>query len=76
MTGYVKKPQTSIFIGQTGCGKTHLVLGLIEKECNKHFDYIIIICPILQENDTYHSKEWIKSDNKVWLVDPKHNLYQ
>ena len=26
-----------------GCGKTYLVLGLIEKEYNKHFDYIIII---------------------------------
>ena len=43
MTGYIKKPHTSIFIGQTGCGKTHLALGLIEKEYNKHFDYIVII---------------------------------
>ena len=25
MTGYIKKPHTSIFIGQTGCGKSHLV---------------------------------------------------
>ena len=36
MTGYIKKPHASIFIGQTGCGKTHLVLGMIEKEYNKH----------------------------------------
>ena len=42
VTGYLKKPHTSIFIGQTSCGKTQLVLELIEKEYNKHFDYIVI----------------------------------
>ena len=77
MTGYIKKPHTSIFIGQTECGKTHLTLELIEKEYNKHFDYIFIICLTLQEdNKTYHTKEWIKDNDKVWLVDPKDNLYQ
>ena len=54
----------------------NLILELIEKECNKHFDYIVIIRPTHRENDTYHCKEWIKNDNKVWLPDPKDNLYQ
>ena len=76
MIEYIKKPSTAIFIGQAGCGKTHLVLDLIEKEYNKHFDFIIIICPTLQENSTYHAKEWIKNDDKVWLIEPKGNLYQ
>ena len=76
MAGYIKKPHTAIFIGQTGCGKTHLVLGLIEKEYKKNFDYIVIICPILRENSTYHAEEWIKNDDKVWLVEMKDNLYQ
>ena len=76
MTGYIKKPHTSIFIGQTGCGKTHLVLELIWKQYNNHFDYIVIICSTLRENDTYHSKEWIKNDDSAWLVDPTDNLYQ
>ena len=66
----------AIFIGQMGCGKTHLVLELVQKEYNKHFDYIVIICPTLRENATYHAKEWIKNDDKVCLVDPKDNLYQ
>ena len=57
-----------------GCGKTHLVLELIEKECNKHFNYIIIICPTLRDNKTYHAKEWIKNDDKDWLIEPKGNL--
>ena len=65
MTGYIKKPHTAIFIGQTGCEKSHLVLELIEKEYNKYFGFIIIIFPTLQENDTYHAKEWIKHDDNV-----------
>ena len=76
MTGYIKEPHTAIFTGQTGCGKTHLVLELIEKEYNKHFDFIVIIFPTLQKNSTYHAKEWIKNDDDVWLVDPKDNLSQ
>ena len=76
MTDFIKKPHTSMFIGQAGCGKTHLVLELIEKEYKKHFDYIVIICPTLRENSTYHAKEWIKDNDQVWLVEPKDNLYQ
>ena len=64
------------FTGQTVCGNTHLVFQLIENHYNKHFDYIVIICPMLQENSIYHAKGWIKDDNQVWLVDPKDNLYQ
>ena len=51
-------------------------MELTEKEYKKHFDYIIIICPTLRENETYHAKEWIKNDDNIWLVDPKDNLYQ
>ena len=68
MTGYIKKLHAAIFNIQTGCGKTHLVLELIENYYNKHFDYIITICPTLRENSTYHTKEWIKSDDKIWLM--------
>ena len=71
MADYIKEPHTTIFTGQTGCGKTHLVLDLIEKKYNKHFDYIIIICPTFRWNKTYRSREWIKNDNKVWLMEPK-----
>ena len=76
MTGYIKGPHTSIFIGQTGCSKTHLVLDLIENQYNNHFDYIVIICPTIRWNKTYHSKNWIKNDDKVWLIEPKDRLYQ
>ena len=61
MTGYIKKPHTAIFIAQTGCGKTHLVLELIEKEYNKHFDYIVVMCLTIRENDAYHAKGGLKT---------------
>ena len=76
MTGYIKDPHTTIFTGQTRCGKTHLVLDLIEKEYKKHFDYIVVISPTLGINKTYHDRDWIKSDDKAWLIEPKDNLYQ
>ena len=76
MTDYIKEPRTTTFTGPTGCGKTHPVLDLIENEYNKHFDYIIIICPTLRWNKTYHSRGWIKNDDKVWLIEPKDKLYQ
>ena len=73
---YIKEPHTAIFTGQTGCRKTHLVLDLIENHYNKHFDYIVIICPTLRINKTYRVTNWIKNDDKVWLIEPKGNLYQ
>ena len=76
MTAYVKDPHATILTGPMGCGKTHLVLDLIEKEYNKHFDYIIIICPTLRWNKTYHSRDWIKNDDKFWFIEPKDKLYQ
>ena len=65
MTGYITDAYTAIFSGLTHCGKSHLVIALIEKEYNKHFGYMIIICTILQWNKTYHAKDWIKNDDKV-----------
>ena len=76
MSGYIKKTHTTIFTGPTGCVKTQLVLDLIEKGYRKHFDYIIIICPTLRWNKTNHSRDWIKNDNKVWLIEPNDKLYQ
>ena len=31
---------------------------------------------MLRWNKTYHAKEWIKHDDKVWLAEPKDKLYQ
>ena len=76
MIDHIKEPHTTIFTGPTKCGKTHLVLDLIEKEYNKHFDYIIIICPTLRWKKAYHAKAWVKNIDKVWLIEHKGRIYQ
>ena len=76
MAGYITDTHTIIFTGQTRCGKTHLVLGLIEKEYKKHFDYIVVICTVVWINEKYHVRDWIKNDDRVWLVEPNENFYQ
>lgn len=76
MTGYIKDPYAAIFIGPRGCGKSYLVLNLAEQEYNKHYDYIIIICPTLGWNKAYHAMAWIKYDDKGCLIEPKGNLCQ
>ena len=59
-----------------GCGKVPLVLDLIEKEYNKHYYYIIIICPTLRWNKTYYTIDWIRHYENVWLIEPKDKLHQ
>ena len=49
---------------------------MIENHYNKHFDYVVIICRKLRINNTYHVRDWIKNDDKVWLIEPKDRLYQ
>ena len=73
--GYIKEPHTTTFTSCTKCGKTHLVLDLMEREYNEYFVYIIIICPKICDK-TYYTKEWIRNDDKVWLIEPKDKLYQ
>lgn len=72
----VKDPHTAIFSGPTGCGKTQLVLKLIEKEYRGHFENIVILCPTLRWNKTYLSRSWIWRDAYVFPIDPKGQLFE
>ena len=66
----VKDSHKAIFSGQTKCGKTHLLLNLLESEYKHHFDYIIIICHTIGINKTYLERPWICKDNCVFLIKP------
>ena len=46
------KPHKALFLAQTGVRKTHLALDLLKREYLDHFDFIIILCPILRHNKT------------------------
>ena len=60
---------------QTGVGKTHLALNLLENEYRNHFDFIVIICPRLEHNETYKSRGWGWNDPDVIPIEPDNNLY-
>ena len=71
----MKELHTALFVAPTGVGKTHLVLSLLENEYRDHFDFLVIICPTLEHNETYKSRGWIWNDPDVIPIEQGNNLY-
>ena len=71
----MKELHTALFVAPTGVGKTHLALNLLENEYRNHFDFIVIICPTLEHNETYKSRGWVWTDPDVIPIEPDNNLY-
>ena len=71
----MEEPPTALFIAPAGVGKTHLALNLLKKEYKNHFDFVIIICPMLKHNETYWSRKWGWTDPEVILIEPCNSLY-
>ena len=53
----------------------HLALNLLKNEYRDHFDFIVIICPMLEHNETYKSRGWVWNDPDVIPIEPDSNLY-
>ena len=71
----MKEPHTALFVALTGVGKMHLALNLLENEYRGHFNFIVIICPTLAQNEMYESRGWVWNDPDVILIEPDNNLY-
>ena len=71
----MKEPHTALFVAPTGVGKMHLALNLLENEYGNHFDFIVIIYPTLEHNETYKSRGWVWNDPDVIPIEPGNNLY-
>ena len=71
----MKEPHTALFVAPTEVGKTHLALSLLETEYKDHFDFIVIICPILRYNSTYKNRNWVWNDPDVIPIEPGNQLY-
>ena len=71
---FMKEPHTAFFITTTGVGKMHLALNLLESEYRNHFDFIVIICPTLEHNETYKSRGWVWNDPDVIPIELGNNL--
>ena len=63
-----------LFVGATRVGKTLFVLDLLETVYKNHFEYIVIFCPTLKYNRSYHDRAFIWKDDNVFLVDPGEKL--
>ena len=72
---FMKEPHTALFIAPTGVGKTHLALSLFENEYRNHFNFIVIICPNLEHNETYKSRGWVWNDPDAIPIEPGKQLY-
>ena len=70
----VKNAHTAIFLGQTKCGMTHLLLDLVESNYNRHFKYIVIICHTIGINNTYLERLCIHHDKSVFLFKLRYKL--
>ena len=66
---FPKFPHSTMFIGATNVGKTECLLRILETEYKDHFEFIVIMCPtILDNNKTYLSRKWISNDKNVFIV--------
>ena len=65
-----KTPHTALFIGKTGCGKTHYALDLLEGPYRAVYEQIFILCPTTRDNQTYKSRSSLWKDKRVFFVDP------
>ena len=72
---FMKEPHTALFVALTGVGKMHLALNLLESEYRDYFDFIVIICPTLEHNETYKSRGWVWTDPDVISIEPGNQLY-
>ena len=63
-----KFPYSAMFVGVTACGKTEFLLKLLETIYKNHFEFIVILCPTISDNKTYHSRKWIFDNKNVFIV--------
>ena len=71
----MKEPHTALFVAPTGVGKTHLALNLLKNEYRNHFDFIVIICPMLEHNEMYKSRGWVWNDPDVIPIELDNNSH-
>ena len=66
---FPKFPHGAMFVGAMNVGKTEYLLRIHETEYKNHFEFIVIRCPtILDNNERYLSRKWIFYDNNAFIM--------
>ena len=73
-TDLLPKDTHAAIVGHTGCGKTVFILDLLEGPYREIFRHIVVLCPTVRHNKTYHQRPWIWADPEVYVVDPGERL--
>ena len=63
-----------IIVGMTACGKIHYMLQMLEEEYIKHFEYIILLCPTFEWNNTYHGWRYTKDPDFIAIPCSQDNI--
>ena len=66
---FPKFPHSAMFVGASNVGKTEYLLRIVETEYKNHFEFIVIMCPtMLDNNKTYLSRKWIFDNKNVFIM--------
>ena len=66
---FPKFPHSAMFVGAMNVGKTEYLLRILETEYKNHFEFIVIMCPtILDNNKTHLFRKWIFGDKNVFIM--------
>ena len=64
---FPKFPHCAMFVSARNVGKTEYFLRIFEIKYKNHFEFIVIMCPtILNNNKTYLSIKWIFDGKNVF----------
>ena len=48
---FLKFPHSAMFVGATNIGMTEYSLKLLETEYKNNFEFVVIMCPTILDND-------------------------
>ena len=66
---FPKFPHSAMFVGAMNVGKTEYLIRILETDYKNHFEFIVIMCQaILDNNKTYLFRKWIFDDKNVFIV--------
>ena len=71
----IRTAYSAIISEQTGCGKTVVILDLLEGPYRRFFRHIVVLCPTIWHNKPYQQCPWIWTDPEVYVLEPVERIH-